>query len=97
MFHTHSTPQAALTTNTTTANPPHPLQRHHAPGDVWHVALPRLDPRLLYGFRVSGPNQDKSRGADGRHDDAAAGHRCDEVRCRRAAAAAGSLPLHPLP
>ncbi|KIZ04667.1 glycogen operon protein GlgX [Monoraphidium neglectum] len=48
-------------------------------GDVWHVMLPRLDPSLLYGFRVRGRNQDKSRAEDGTHDPAAVGHRCDEV------------------
>lgn len=51
-------------------------------GDVWHIALPRLDPSLLYGYRVFGRHQEKSRvvGPDGHtalHDDAAVGHRCD--------------------
>ncbi|KAI8476733.1 MAG: isoamylase [Monoraphidium minutum] len=48
-------------------------------GDVWHIMLPGLDPSLLYGYRIEGPHQDKSRAADGGHDNAAAGHRCDEV------------------
>jgi len=46
---------------------------------VWHILLPRLDPKLLYGYRIRGPNQDKSKGADGEHDLVAVGHRCDEV------------------
>ncbi len=50
-------------------------------GDVWHILLPRLDPTLLYGYRIKGRNQDKSKGLDGGHDAAAAGHRCDEVGC----------------
>lgn len=50
-------------------------------GDVWHICLPRLSPSLLYGYRVKGYNQDKSKGEDGKHEDAAAGHRCDEVCC----------------
>lgn len=47
-------------------------------GDVWHIRLPDLDPSLLYGYRVTGPNQKRM------HE--WAGHRCDEVR-RRAAPA----------
>lgn len=26
-------------------------------GDIWHVALPKLDSKLLYGYVVEGPNQ----------------------------------------
>lgn len=24
-------------------------------GQVWHIALPRMDPALMYGYRVRGP------------------------------------------
>lgn len=42
--------------------------------------LPRLDARLLYGYRVRGRHQDKSKDEEGAHDAAAIGHRCDDVR-----------------
>ncbi len=38
-------------------------------GDVWHVALPRLDPSLLYGYRVFGANEEMHEESEGqRHD-----------------------------
>lgn len=42
-------------------------------GDVWHIALPGCDSGLLYGYRVSGPNQSKNNAPS------AAGHKFDEV------------------
>lgn len=41
-------------------------------GDIWHVMLPNLDTRLLYGYKVFGAHQDK-------HEDAP-GHRYDETK-----------------
>lgn len=38
-------------------------------GDVWHVALPRLDSSLLYGYRVFGANEEMHEESEGqRHD-----------------------------
>jgi len=34
-------------------------------GDVWHIALPRLDPSLLYGFRVYGANEEVHEESEG--------------------------------
>jgi isoamylase len=42
-------------------------------GDIWHIALPSCDQNLLYGYRVSGPSQDKDNAP------AAAGHKFDDV------------------
>lgn len=38
-------------------------------GDVWHIALPGLDPSLLYGYRVYGSNDEQHEDSEGqRHD-----------------------------
>ena len=38
-------------------------------GDVWHIALPALDPTLLYAYRVSGASQEEHEEAEGqRHN-----------------------------
>ncbi|KAF8057146.1 ISA1 [Scenedesmus sp. PABB004] len=42
-------------------------------GDVWHIALPGCDPTLLYGYRVSGPNQKSNQPGD-------AGHKFDDTQ-----------------
>lgn len=42
-------------------------------GDIWHIALPSCDQNLLYGYRVSGPSQDKDNAPS------AAGHKFDDV------------------
>ncbi|KAI3435670.1 hypothetical protein D9Q98_001728 [Chlorella vulgaris] len=40
-------------------------------GDVWHIALPGLDPSLLYGYRVYGSNDEQHEDSEGqRHDPA---------------------------
>eukprot|EP00887_Chlorella_sp_A99_P006221 scaffold3.g6221.t1 len=39
-------------------------------GDVWHIALPGLDPSLLYGYRVLGPSQARQPEAYGQAYDA---------------------------
>lgn len=40
-------------------------------GDVWHIALPRLDASLLYGYRVFGAHEDVHEESEGqRHDPA---------------------------
>lgn len=44
-------------------------------GDVWHIALPGCDSSLLYGYRVSGPNQKSNQPS-------AAGQKFDDVSCR---------------
>jgi pullulanase/glycogen debranching enzyme len=54
------------------------LHRCCPAGDVWHIALPGCDPGLLYGYRVSGPNQDKAKTTEAAA--AAAGHKFDDVR-----------------
>eukprot|EP00775_Hariotina_reticulata_P003086 gene3086-3365_t len=43
-------------------------------GDIWHIALPSCDQNLLYGYRVSGPSQDKD------NSPAAAGHKFDDTQ-----------------
>ncbi|KAF6257870.1 isoamylase [Scenedesmus sp. NREL 46B-D3] len=42
-------------------------------GDVWHIALPQCDCSLLYGYRVTGENQDTNKAPS------AVGHKFDEV------------------
>lgn len=44
-------------------------------GDVWHIALPGCDSSLLYGYRVSGPNQKSNQPS-------AAGQKFDDVSSR---------------
>lgn len=41
-------------------------------GDVWHIALPGCDNSLLYGYRVTGPNQKSNQPS-------AVGHKFDDV------------------
>eukprot|EP00879_Flechtneria_rotunda_P004985 GHRR01005261.1.p1 GENE.GHRR01005261.1~~GHRR01005261.1.p1 ORF type:complete len:888 (+),score=273.41 GHRR01005261.1:539-3202(+) len=43
-------------------------------GDVWHIALPGCDSVLLYGYRVSGPNQDQNK------QPGTAGHKFDNTQ-----------------
>jgi hypothetical protein len=44
-------------------------------GDVWHIALPGLDPSLLYGYRVYGSNDEQHEDSEGqRHDPVRAMH-----------------------
>jgi isoamylase len=57
-------------------------------GDVWHAMLEVEDAELMYGYRMSGPNQEKGGGGDGGGEgggagagaapSAAPGHRFDE-------------------
>lgn len=38
-------------------------------GEVWHIALPNLDPTLLYGYRVFGAHEQEHEDSEGqRHD-----------------------------
>jgi hypothetical protein len=52
-------------------------------GDVWHVALPGLDPSLLYGYRAFGANEQLHEESEGQRHDA--------VSCRL-----GRMPLPPV-
>ena len=53
-------------------------------GDVWHVALPRLDPSLLYGYRVFGANEEVHEESEGqRHDPVSARWRRGSGRAGR--------------
>lgn len=56
-------------------------------GDVWHIALPRLDPALLYGYRVFGAHEDVHEESEGqRHDPVS---RCGARRALGGRAVAG--------
>ena len=46
-------------------------------GDVWHIALPRLDSSLLYGYRVFGSSEAGGQeDSDGMRHDAVSAHAC---------------------
>lgn len=62
-------PIAALQFTMPCALAPLRAEQDNKTGDVWHVALPRLDPSLLYAYRVFGANEEVHEESEGqRHD-----------------------------